>query len=246
MEMQLIQDSKIYQREGITFSHPMDIAEPFFNAFGTSDYLIKTDKEVVNVNDDGSKNISYGRILFQKIFGDTATSELNTTVGIILSFDQQLIKLFAGANVSACTNLCVFNATWLVSTKLGNKIQNHIDYIDDLVRGNSNLGWQKIIDDMNTKMLHRDMVHKLHSQFILEHRRTKDKAMYGESFTNNAFADLLMPERKSPYCFEGNYTSEWNVYNALTEQLSTSKDILYVPQKSLEAFDMIKALTIAN
>jgi len=28
--------------------------------------------------------------------------------------------------------------------------------------------------------------------------------------------------------------------------LSTSKDILYVPQKSLEAFDMIKALTIAN
>lgn len=244
MDLQLIQDSKIYQREGITFSHPLEIAEPFFNAFGREDFLIKTDKEVVNVNEDGSKNISYGRILFQKIFGDTRTTELNTTVGLILSFDQQLIKVFAGANVSACTNLCVFNATWLVSSKLGGRIKDHIDYIDNLVKGNSDFGWEKIIEGMNTTMLHRDSVHKLHSQFILEHKRAKDKAMYGESFTNNAFADILMPERKSPYQMSGDYTSEWDVYNALTEQLSNSKDILYVPQKSLEAYDMIKALTI--
>lgn len=78
---------------------------------------------------------------------------------------------------------------------------------------------------------------------ILEHRKSKDKALYGESFTNKAFADLLMPDSKSPYAIEGESTSEWNVYNALTQQLSDSKDILYVPSKSFEAYEMIKNLT---
>lgn len=53
-------------------------------------------------------------------------------------------------------------------------------------------------------------------------------------------------EQSKIYQRKGDFTSEWNVYNALTQQISDSKDILYAPSKSLEAYDMIKALTISN
>jgi hypothetical protein len=239
LTLQQIEDSKIYQKEGIAYSHPMQIAEPFFNAFGRNDYLVKVDREVTNINDNGTKNISYGRILLQKIFG---TEEINATVGMIIAFDVQQIKLFAGANVSACTNLCVFNPAWLVNTKIGIRLQSHVDNLEDILQ--HKLDFDKEINRMNLSFLSKDNVHKLHSQMILEHRKSKDKALYGESFTNKAFADLLMPDSKSPYAIEGESTSEWNVYNALTQQLSDSKDILYVPSKSFEAYEMIKNLTI--
>ena len=241
--LETIEQSKIYQRNGVTFRHPLEIAEGFLKTFGSSDLHIQTDKDVVNVNDDGSKNISYGRVLFQKVFG---TAEVNTTVGMILAFDNLMVKLFAGAQVSACTNLCVFNSTWLINTKITSRLDQHINYMENLVAGDGSFNWNRTIEEMVLSKLHRDAVHKLHSQFILEHRKTKDKALYGESFTNKAFADILMEDSKSPYCMQGDFTSEWNVYNALTQQISDSKDILYAPSKSLEAYDMIKALTIAN
>ena len=240
MTLEKIEESKIYQRNGVTFRHPLEVASPFLKAFGEQDLYIQTDKDVVNVNDDGSKNISYGRVLLQKVFGE---NEINSTVGMIIAFDNLQIKLFAGAQVRACTNLCVFNATWLINTTLTNKLDNHIDYMQNLALGDGNLNFEKIIQEMKLAQLHRDAVHKLHSQFILEHRKSKDKAMYGESFTNKAFADLLLEESKSPYVMEGNFTTEWNVYNALTQQISDNKDILYAPAKSLEAYDMIRALT---
>lgn len=241
--LETIENSKIYQRNGVTFQHPLDVAKPFFKAFGDNDLVITTDKDVVNVNEDGTKNISYGRVLFQKVFG---TEEINTTVGMIIAFDNLMVKLFAGAQVSACTNLCVFNATWLVNTKLTSRLDSHVNYIENLVMGDGQLNYSRPIEEMVLAQLHKDAVHKLHSQFILEHRKAKDKALYGESFTNKAFADILMEDSKSPYRMEGNFTSEWNVYNALTQQISDSKDILYAPSKSLEAYEMIKALTINN
>ena len=241
MTLEKIEESKIYQCNGVTFRHPLEVASPFLKAFGEQDLYIQTDKDVVNVNDDGSKNISYGRVLIQKVFGQ---NEVNTTVGMIIAFDNLQVKLFAGAQVSACTNLCVFNSTWLINTKITSRLDSHINYMENLVLGDGNLNWNKTIEEMVLSKLHRDAVHKLHSQFILEHKKTKDKALYGESFTNKAFGDILMEDSKSPYVMEGNYTSEWNVYNALTQQISDSKDILYAPSKSLEAYDMIKNLTI--
>lgn len=130
-------ETAAYKKQNKHFLHPTTLIKILNDVIKGIDHTVRicVDKEggaVIETEDSETKEtdiVTWGRgyIIFD--LRDTIAvddhTEINTSIGILWSYDtsKEFIKVFAGANVSACTNLCVFGSEINKTFSLAGKIK---------------------------------------------------------------------------------------------------------------------------
>lgn len=194
-----------------------------------------TDNDGIDIND-----ITYNRCWIEGILKPEYDFDgHNGVISMVYGIDTKkpVAKFYKGAIRSACTNLCVFNPEMLrIQEMESNKTLNYnsldeiINYTDDIQ------AWIKKL--INTPFITSDLNECL-GRWI---RRTIDldfnkgfgKVKVSPNDVINAYKDLFV-DKKSEYYVEINTdTSMFNVYNALTQQITDNKrDIMNRADKTL-------------
>lgn len=234
MDVQALLDSKIYVRNEIHYPLPKTLVSPFLDEVGYKEgdaLRVQVQNEVINQNEDGSVNIAYPRFLVEYtknaiVFGDT---DYHNVFGMLVAMDQQhpQIKVYSGMNVVACTNLCIFQAEHLFVQNLNNplnsvwnQLSNYVAMEDSKLENYARVHEQLINTYYNNEQLNNKLGYLL---------RNADKVKLGTSPIVGAVK--LLSSNKSPYYVE-NSCSAYNLYNAITQCITDSKDILYKPDKT--------------
>jgi len=230
-------NSKIYVRNNISYMQPSSIINPFLDILGYGkefggEVFIQTQNEVVNQNIGGDENIAYPRFLVELrksevLFGDV---QYQNTFGLLVAMDQQnpLVKVYTGMNVSACTNLCIFNAEHVFQQNLMESLDNTFN----AVKMYANNEQQKIDDYRKT---HERLVNTVMNQEQLNERlgyllRMANTTKLGTSPIVGAAK--LLSDRKSVY-FTDKESTLYNLYNAVTQGITDSADLFYKTDKTL-------------
>jgi len=229
LTLQEVLESKIYVKDtsGMVFKSPSDYISPFIDTVSklTTDFQVTAVDGSINQNDEGDYNRAFSRVLVEAKLpadftyqGETDRDTLDSKIGFIYALDLQkpVVKVFAGKDVRACTNLTIFNADHLYSQELtGNvagvykKAQGYIDSFQadleeflstmNILTSKSYSG--RDLDELNGKMIRQALrTPKLGTTPILQ-----------------GIKELYEP--KSVYSLKDKATTGWNYYNAITEQL---------------------------
>lgn len=120
-DQQDVLNSKRYIKGIMNFSAPSEILKPCIDFLASTGGSLRLsgEKEQNNANTDGTINISYGRLNLVTSFDIDET--LKYEVGILIAYDLGVpkIKIYRGAKVSACLNLCIFSAEDIVKFDIG-------------------------------------------------------------------------------------------------------------------------------
>jgi len=235
LKLEDLRESKIYVRNNISYMKPKELVNPFLNKIGydesTDQLHIEVQNAVVNQNVEGGENIAYPRFMLEVrreevFFGDVAYVNV---FGLLIGMDQQkpIIKAYTGMNVSACTNLCVFNADETYSQNLMESLDNTWNAV---VRFSENE--KRKLD--NYREIHMNLVDTSLNQEEVNERlgfllRNANKTKLGTTPIVNAAK--LLTDRASAYYFEKE-TNMFNLFNAVTQGITDSKDLLYRPDKT--------------
>jgi len=174
------------------------------------------------------KYIAYQRVSLIKEF--TIDEELSYKIGFVYALDigKPIIKVFTGANVHACTNLCVFGADkkqefLILNNTEGAQLQVK-NYIQSLAQDMKQA--KEIIHSMKNTFFNNEETKKMLGNFLLNFSKVKNVA--GTQCLLDAAT--LLTDSKSMYYFE-EQTTAWNIYNAFTHNICNKKHILQQPEK---------------
>lgn len=231
-----LQNSKIYVRNSISYNQPNSIIDPIINIWeknlSNNSYYVSVQNEVVNQNIEGGDNIAYPRFLIENkieevLYGDV---KYENTMGLLVAMNQQspVVKVYTGMNVSACTNLCIFNAEHIFQQNLTESLQPTFDAL----RGFTRSLYEKI---ESYRDIHMKLINTLLNQEELNEKlgmllREGVSNKLGTSPIVNAVR--LLNNRNSIYHAD-EYTSLYTLFNAITQSITDSPDILYKPDKTL-------------
>lgn len=235
-------NSKTYVKENgaITFPSPKELIHPFIdNVKEEVEYVVKTADEVVNKEQESEElNIAYPKVLVQANFTTPTIPGFKSVVGMIyhLNVQKPVVKVYTGQEVSACLNLCVFNAEHVfqqdllgnyrdVYAKAQSYIMNKQQEIEDYTR---------IYNDLVETDLEYDELQELLGDILL--RATKNNMV--SSVTKAA--KLLTDSNSMYYINQGKdyKCNKWNVFNSITAALSNC-DVAERPVKTLNVAKML-------
>lgn len=229
--------SKTFVKEGsgAIFRSPTDYLMPFVDTVNNklSGYKItsKVSNAVVNMNDDGSENVSFGRVNIQAD-GPVIDGISMPTIGIVYGLDinKPVIKVYTGTNVSACTNLCVFNPADLFQMEIMNNLERIYslaeEYAEDISKKYEK--YQKVIKELQSQEI--DM---METQMLLGGLLMRG-VVDGVLGTNGVVMGTReLMDKKSVYSIKEGVTTKWNIYNAITQYITDKVDILDKPSKTL-------------
>lgn len=240
----------------VVFGSPAEMLSPFYEIVTPlsetigMELKIDASHDVINKNDDDTRNISYGRVKIealigngQHVIGQNAAENISETVGLIYAFDlgHPEIIVYHGTRVMSCLNLMVFGATDVrrfrylqegtekayeyindYASSFGRKTEEHAAIIKKLMDTN----WDK--DDVNTNV-GKMLIH------------TTLNNSYGSAAVNALVADLVNP--KSKYALNNNgSTTAWNVLQALTQHVTDKSYLNVAPVKTLQMSEHIMEL----
>lgn len=239
-------NSKGYQKNYSNFPTPKELFKPLldnrtknFKEFDL--HTIEGSYPTINVNDDETENISFGRMhLSKKFFID---EELHYKVGVIFSFDKNkpIVKIYEGVHVNACTNMCIFGADQIHKYDIST---NPEGYISDFKRCFENITKKietakNIIAYLKGIRLDQDTVHKMNGAILSHSFLNKDVAG-----TNPILNGIKLQNVKGHkyFCDQDNDTTAWNYYNSMTEYLDEKINVLDIPEKALSIFQPLKKI----
>lgn len=226
--------SKGFKNGATSYPLPGYFFEPFIKIFpdNPDSEIIKIHQPVENTNEDGSLNISYPRILYQRVYH---IDDLHSYApGFIVAMDtsKPVIKTFAGINVRVCTNLCVFQAEHLAVSFLNDS--NHLRVFTDL----ENLAkdrtkfvkfYKKVIDRMKTLQLTPKQCNEIWG--ILLKLAAKDK-----NFGIQSIITAIQEHVKKPVDYVHTLDT---MFNELTQTVTDSVNFLNNPNRTLTMFNSI-------
>ena len=231
-----LQESKIYVRNNISYMPPKEIINPFLDKLDfdpeTDQVSIQIQNAVINQEIGGAENIAYPRFLVELkrqllTFGDV---EYQNTFGLLIGMDQQkpLVKVYTGMNVSACTNLCIFNAEHVHAQNLMEPLDNTWNAVEAFAKGE-----ELKIDEY--RKTHLELVNTVLNQEQVNERLGYLLRLAGDTrlgTTPIVTAAKLLSSKQSLYYFEKE-TTMYNLYNSITQSITDSKDLLHRPDKTL-------------
>lgn len=246
MNLGELYESKIFQKRGMSFDKPEAYVGPFVNALqkeniwdGGVNVDIEVENPVTNINFDGSVNTSYPRLKVQKNFIETEVGPgVFGVVGIVVGLDIQspVIKVYAGYQASACTNLYVFNADYMAERSVfspnlesvyneaamfGSRVaQEHEDMVDAYVH-------------LSTTPLNFKERKEMFGKFLFAASEKGSKLSTG--IILNA-AKQLQDMDSDYYVNNSEECSMLNVYDALTYSNTRTTGILHRHTKALEFY----------
>jgi hypothetical protein len=236
MELSEVLESRVFVKEGAgsVYNPPSFYIKPFLDMASkfTEDFVVKTDHQVVNANDDKTKNVAYGRVLIEAVLpAKFDIVEHKTVVGLVYALDvqQPIIKVYAGRNAHACTNLAIFDAEDVFEAKLlGNmagaykKAGEMFDTIEQKADA-----FAKHVERLKAKEYDELALNEKLGYII----RKSIKSRIG--ITPVSFAVRELEDSKSVYAIKNNKTTAWNVMSAMTQFLTDKGDIVDKADRTL-------------
>ena len=233
-----ILNSKGYVKGMINYPTPniildglMNIEEQRFNI------LLKGDYEVININDDGTENISFGRLDLQYRMN---LDEMHSyTIGLIIALDKgkPIAKVYSGMEVKTCLNLCIFGADQVNKFDISTNPEGYkIFFQDEFKRIEAKAREYKAIKRaLENTHFSQEEVHKLNGALL--YNILENNGIAGTNPLINAIK--LQTEKHSIY-YSKDGLNAWLFYNSLTEYLAQKVHILDIPEKALNIFATLK------
>jgi hypothetical protein len=214
------------------------------------DQISLTKKEDLNLEDT-----VFNRVWIQAVMPDEMSYPgHNEVIGMVYGLDvrKPVVKIYRGALNSACTNLCVFNPSFLNVQELEPERPINFRCINSLMEETSDIvSWLKRLETTevpyNEESINENLGLWVRNTLNNSYDTGYGKVKLAASTAVDAYK-LLYEKKESPYYVQqGNTTNLFNVYNAFTELItndgtkeSGSKDIINKCEKTLLLKDILQ------
>lgn len=196
--------------------------------------------EQKNINADGSKNVSFGRLNLIAEFDIDEDTHYEIGVLIALDLSQPRIKIFRGARVRACNNLCVWGADDIIECKFVEGV-NH-NFVENMLL-NAALHIEKsisIIQALKAMPVTPVQVEALVGRII--YRTESEKKLCGT--TSVLYGVKLMVDPKNKYYAARTGFNGWDFYNACTEYFDGKVSAFDIPEKSRDLYTLLTSPSV--
>lgn len=192
---------------------------------------------------DSTEDITYNRVWVQAVMpGEGIFDNHQEVVGFLYGLDvrKPIVKIYRGALNMTCTNLCVFNPSFLNTQEL--EPNTAIDYrpIKTLMEQTNDVKvWLEKLSDTffsrDRESLERELGRWVHNSMVRSYDGGYGKVKLATSSPVTAFKKLFI-DAKSPYYIEEDVdqVDMFTVYNAFTQIITDDdKDIMNKVEKTL-------------
>lgn len=230
-------DSKIFVKDGsnVTFDAPKSYIEPFVNVVNAakpSSLFVNTQGAIVNENTDSTRNIAFPRVQVEARFSNIVEDTYQAVIGMIYALDLQkpIMKIYSGFNARACTNLSIFDAEKVFETSLMERYTPAFDmtkrFLDD-----------KLKETEHFIETHQELINTFFTQEELNEElgrllRLAPKVGLGSGPIVKA-AELIDNSSSLYHVTKGESCSKMNLYQAITQSITNSKDVHLKPSKTV-------------
>ena len=226
--------------------------KPFFDKMeeSTDDFIINVelpDQITKTINDPISvDDITFNRVWIQAVLPDDCYENHKEVVSMVYGLDvrKPVVKLYRGGLNMACTNLCVFNPSFLNVQEL--KPEQVIDFspVDTIMQ--QKLDIARFLDKLkDTKIPYENsIINELLGGIIrraidYSYNKNYGKVKISPTTVLNAYKSIYVNEDSEYFIKEGEVTDMYNWYQALTQEITDSKDIMNKAEKTLLLKDLI-------
>ena len=238
MNLSDVLGSKIYVKENgsINFNSPRTYIQPFLDAIAydgnEENITVKTQVEVINDNEGGERNTAFGRIAIEAKVANSVPG-FQSVIGMIYALDIQkpIVKIYTGQNASACTNLTIFNAEGVFEQSLLSGFNTVYGKATEYLN-------KKEAEAVEFTEIYNELTTSLMSTEELNHEigrilRSAPRTRIGTTPIVQACSRLDSKETIY-YVKPGEPCSKMNLYDAITQSFTNSKDILDKPIKTIQ------------
>lgn len=241
LQLEEVLNSKTYVKENsmVKFEPPREYIEPFLENVDSlaKSYRISAIRGSVNQEDTGEENVAYSRVLVEAempskfdIIGNSDKDSAASVIGMIYALDTQkpVIKVYSGKNVFACTNLTIFNADNLYSQELTGgrtaykKSKEYADTMEADVEAFTIIYNRLLNNEFAGDELNKRIGYLLKNSFRY---RLDNYLLRGMR--------LIFDPKSTYHIGNDGVTTDWNLYNSVTEIIKGDKNISDKPDKTL-------------
>lgn len=229
-----VMSSKIYVKEGsaVGFRSPREYLGDFVKE-GDGTWRVKVADPVVNEEITGARNIAYPRVMVEAQLGELIP-HFEAVVGMVYALDLQkpVIKCYSGFNVRSCINLSIFNTDNMFQQELLGDYEKVISMARKyfLEKEKDVIDFKTRFTKLQESFLTEPQLNELLGRMLRESSRTR------LGTTPILGAAKLLDDNTSTYYVrpDGKFTcNKFNVYNAVTQILTNSNDIIDKPNKTI-------------
>lgn len=210
------------------------------------DQITKTSNGDINYDD-----ITYNRVWVQAVMPESYRFDNHDeVVGMVYGLDcrKPIVKLYRGGLNRACTNLCVFDPSFLHVQEI--EAEKGFDYrcIKQMMEQTSDLkAWLNKLHntpfDTSYVSINEALGEWIRNSISASYDSGFGKVKIGATNVIDAYKDLFEKKDSPYYVGEGNPTSMFNVYNAFTQQITDDKrDIMNKVEKTLLIKDILGSI----
>lgn len=233
--------SKIYVKEGsaVGFKAPTEYIGDFVKTGANGDWRVKVADPVVNEETTGARNIAYPRVMVEAQLGELIPG-FEAVVGMVYALDLQkpVIKCYSGFNVISCINLSIFNTDNVFQQELLGDFEKVKDVARNYITEKEKdvLDFAQKFDKLESSYLTEPQLNELLGRMLRQSRKTR------LGTTPILGAAKLLDDNASKYYIrpDGKFScSKFNLYNAVTQVLTNSNDIVDRPNKTIQLAKLI-------
>lgn len=207
------------------------------------DQITKTSNGDINYDD-----ITYNRVWIQAVMPEEyAFDNHDEVVGMVYGLDccKPIVKLYRGGLNRACTNLCVFDPSFLHIQEIEAEKPFNYKPIRQMMEQTCDLkAW---LNKLHTTSFATDYVsineslgEWIRNSIALSYDNGFGKVKLSATNIIDTYKDLFEKKDSPYYVGEGNDTTMFNVYNAFTQQITDDKrDIMNKVEKTLLIKDIL-------
>jgi len=238
--------SKVYVKpnSSVSFGTPKEYLEPFIEPIQASSdvkssFRVKVADPVVNAEDSGAMNIAYPRIMVEADLGEMIPG-FKSIVGMIMALDLQkpVLKVYSGYNVMSCLNLTIFNADKIYQQEILGDYQRVYAKATEFFNRKADelVEFKETLTKLQTTFLNEVQLNQLIGKMI------RESAKLRLGTTPILQATKMLDDNASQYYVrpDGKFTcSKFNVYNAVTQAITNSSDIIDRAHKTINVSNLI-------
>jgi len=179
------------------------------------------------------EDITYNRVLIQAIMPqEHSIDSHDEVIGFLYGLDvrKPVVKIYRGYLNQACTNMCVFNPTWLNVQELIPGDPINYSSIKHLMEDTND--FSVMLEKIKSEYIDRTQKFEHLGKWVDHSLRTSEDYGFGKvkiatSTAINAYKELFINQDSSYYIPEGYDPTLFDVHNAFTEIIShDDRDLL--------------------
>lgn len=221
--------------------------EPFLERMSkiTNDFRVqvKLPDQVTCTSGEGERHddITYNRVLIQAVLPNKFDNH-QEVIGMVYGLDvrKPLIKIYRGAINCACTNLCIFDPSFLnvqfieqgkgINYKPVEYLMERESDIQLMLETLHNTEWNGSVQNIES-----NLGRWIRSALLSEYENGYGKIKLGTDIVIKAYSSMFVDQESPYYIGEGNNVDMFTVYNAFTELISNDngKDIMNKCEKTI-------------